>query len=177
MRGGSKKKERKEEQRPLLSLFCLPTNTLSPSVPPAFPRLSPPQELRVTQSSPLAAVLIHLLILFGTNDCDCGLLFQKSATPAQSISSDCHCKWARRYCRPQIQLQKRGARRPPLRAGHKTDCRETCADSDLRRLEAGHRPFTALPVASGRALDLYLLFFTVSFLSLVSVIGSGQSIL
>lgn len=170
---GSKKKERKE-QRPFVVSVCLPTNTLSASLPPLAPSpdLVVHHKPRATQFSPSLQCSSIDLPLRNLRS-QLWALVSETCTRAQSTSSDCHCKWARRYCRPQIQLQKRGASQTAS-SGGRQDCRETCADladSDLRRLEAGHRPFTALPIVSVGGPDLYILFF---FHSLILLPGFGN---
>lgn len=75
-----KQEKGKERTSAVVVSVCLPTNTLSSSLPPS---LAPPldlvhHKLRATRFPP-SLQCSSISFLFGTNDCDCGLLFQKAA--------------------------------------------------------------------------------------------------
>lgn len=165
----------------MLSLSACP---LIPLVPPSLP-----SHLHQTWSSTTSLVQLNSLprcsahpstFLFGTYDRNCGLLFQKSALgrnrrPVTATASGLAATADLRY-----SCRKGGLRRPPLRAGDKTVARpaqtwQTVTSGGWRLDTDLLQPFLLFPW--GDRIYTYFFFSTLSFFSLVSVIGSGQSIL
>lgn len=155
---------------------CLPTNTLSSPFPPS---LAPSLEFSSIQSSPVHHKLRATLLspispslpppFRNQRLRNCGLLFQKSALrcnrrPVTTAASGFAYHYLQHHAvRTQsyldtLRLQKRGASQTAS-SGLETRLSRHLPDCDLRRLEAGHRPFTAPSYCFRRRHWIYTLFF------------------